>query len=179
MELLAQKSLKMELRLKRYMVLKLQGLDCKFTGLDIKYNLKTEGWITIYIDNMVLSAKLAELIRIYDLFFIRKAGEPGSQCSGPAVGLRSMVASRRRRDKSSLELSPQVVTAMESSPRLEKLGDGNAVKLTRGFGGRCGNGGRTAEEKQIGGGFPSQTRSMEPREMMRNAAKGCGEGGLV
>jgi hypothetical protein len=32
MKLLAQKSLKMELRLKRYEVLKLQGLDCKYTG---------------------------------------------------------------------------------------------------------------------------------------------------
>jgi hypothetical protein len=33
---LAQKSLKTELRLKSYSVLKLQGLDCKFSGLDIK-----------------------------------------------------------------------------------------------------------------------------------------------
>jgi hypothetical protein len=32
MKLLAQKSLKTELRLKRYEVLNLQGLDCKFTG---------------------------------------------------------------------------------------------------------------------------------------------------
>jgi hypothetical protein len=31
MKLLAQKSLKTELRLKRYRVLKLQGLDCKTT----------------------------------------------------------------------------------------------------------------------------------------------------
>jgi hypothetical protein len=35
-KLLAQKSLKTELRLKSYSVLKLQGLDCKFSGLDIK-----------------------------------------------------------------------------------------------------------------------------------------------
>jgi hypothetical protein len=34
-------------------------------------------------------------------------------------------------------------------------------------------------EKQIGGGFFSRTRSWEPRETMRNAAKGCGEGGVV
>jgi hypothetical protein len=32
-------------------------------------------------------------------------------------------------------------------------------------------------EKQISGGFPSRTRSLEPREMMRNEAKGYGEGG--
>jgi hypothetical protein len=32
MNLSAQKSLKTELLLKRYEVLKLQGLDCKFTG---------------------------------------------------------------------------------------------------------------------------------------------------
>jgi hypothetical protein len=51
------------------------------------------------------------------------------------------------------------------------------VKLTRGFRGRCGNGGRLAAEKQIGGGFFSRTQSLEPRETMRNAAKGCGEGG--
>jgi hypothetical protein len=36
MKFLAQKSLKTELRLKRYEVLKLQGLDCNYTGLDIK-----------------------------------------------------------------------------------------------------------------------------------------------
>jgi hypothetical protein len=44
--------------------------------------LKTESWIAIYTYNMVFSAKLIELIRIYDLFFIRKTGEPGSQSSG-------------------------------------------------------------------------------------------------
>jgi hypothetical protein len=66
---------------------------------------------------------------------------------------------------------------MESSLRLEKLGEGNDAKLTRGFGRRCGDGGRLAAEKQIGGDFPSQTRSLEPRETMRNAAQGCGEGG--
>jgi hypothetical protein len=36
MKLLVQKSLKTELQLKSYRVLKLQGLDCKFQGLDIK-----------------------------------------------------------------------------------------------------------------------------------------------
>jgi hypothetical protein len=36
MKLLVQKSLRTELRLKSYTVLKLQGLDCKFLGLDIK-----------------------------------------------------------------------------------------------------------------------------------------------
>jgi hypothetical protein len=40
MKLLAQKSLKIELRLKSYRVLKLKGLDCKFWGLDIKENPK-------------------------------------------------------------------------------------------------------------------------------------------
>jgi hypothetical protein len=36
MNLLAQKSLKTELRLKRYRVLNLQGLDCNYTGLDVE-----------------------------------------------------------------------------------------------------------------------------------------------
>jgi hypothetical protein len=36
MKLLVQKSLKTELQLKRYRVLKLQELDCNYTGLDIK-----------------------------------------------------------------------------------------------------------------------------------------------
>jgi hypothetical protein len=36
MKFLAQKSLKMELRLKSYRVLKFQGLAYKFQGLDIK-----------------------------------------------------------------------------------------------------------------------------------------------
>jgi hypothetical protein len=82
-----------------------------------------------------------------------------------------MVDSRWRRDKSSPELSPPVATVSERSPRLEKLGEGNDVKLTRGFSGQCGNGGRLAAEKQIGGGFFLWTRSLEPRETMRNAAK--------
>jgi hypothetical protein len=106
MELLAQKSLKIQLRLKRYRVLKLQGLDCKFTGLDIKYKSKIKGWIAIYTGNRVFDVKFIEFIRIYDLFFIRKTAEPGRRSSGPAAELRSMVDSRRRRDKSSLELSP-------------------------------------------------------------------------
>jgi hypothetical protein len=59
MKLLAQKSLKMELRLKRYMVLKFQGLDCKYTGLDIKYKSKTKDWIAIYTYYRVFGAKLA------------------------------------------------------------------------------------------------------------------------
>jgi hypothetical protein len=37
MKLLVQKSLKTVLQLKRYDVLKWQGLDCKFQGLDYKY----------------------------------------------------------------------------------------------------------------------------------------------
>jgi hypothetical protein len=152
MEVLAQKSLKMELRLKRYRVLKLEGLDCKFTRLDIKHNSKTKGWTAIYTGNMVFGANLAELIRIYDLFFVRKTGEPGSQSSGPAVGLRSMVDLRRRRDKRSLELLPQEAMATESSPRLEKLGEGNTVKLSCGFSGQCGNGGRPAVASPRGQG---------------------------
>jgi hypothetical protein len=31
----------MELQLKRYEALKLQGLDCKFIGVNIKYKLKS------------------------------------------------------------------------------------------------------------------------------------------
>jgi hypothetical protein len=73
-------------------------------------------------------------------------------------------------DKVSSELSPLVATVSESSPWLGKLGEGNDVKLTRGFRGRCGNGGRPAAEKQIGGGFFSQTRSSEPRD------ENCGKG---
>jgi hypothetical protein len=175
---LAQKSLKTDLRLNRYGVFKLQGLDCKFIGLDIKYKSKTEGWIAIYTDNRVFSAKHAELIRIYDLFFNRKTGELGSQSSGPAAGLRSMVDMRRRRDKSSPELSPQEATTTESSLRLGKCGEGNDAKLTRGFSGWCTDGGRPTVEKQINDAFPSQTRSLALRETMKNAAKGCGEIGV-
>jgi hypothetical protein len=54
-----QKSLKTELRLKSYRVLKLQGLNYKCIGLDIKYKSKTEGWIAIYTDNRVFGAKLS------------------------------------------------------------------------------------------------------------------------
>jgi hypothetical protein len=75
------------------------------------------------------------------------------------------------------ELSPLDATASKSSPRLEKLGEGNDAKLTQGFGGWCGDGGWPEVEKQIGGGFFSQTRSLEPREMMRTTTKGCGERG--
>jgi hypothetical protein len=38
MKLLAQKSLKMELRLKSYVVLKFQGLVCKILGVRFKKN---------------------------------------------------------------------------------------------------------------------------------------------
>jgi hypothetical protein len=82
-------------------------------------------------------------------------------------------------DKGSPKLSPPVATVSESSPRLGKLGEGNDAKLTRGFRGRCGNGGWPAAEKQIGSGFFSRTRSSEPREPMRNAAKDCWEGWVV
>jgi hypothetical protein len=77
---------------------------------------------------------------------------------------------------SSPELSPPVAMVSEKSPRMETHGEGNDVKLTRGFSGRCGNGGRPTAGKQIGGGFFSWTRSLELREMMRNAANVCGEG---
>jgi hypothetical protein len=40
MKLFAQKSLKTGLQIKRYEVLKLQGLDCKFTGA--KYGIESE-----------------------------------------------------------------------------------------------------------------------------------------
>jgi hypothetical protein len=88
-----------------------------------------------------------------------------------------MVDSWWHRDKSSPELLPLNAMATESSPRLEKLGEGNDVKLTRGFSGWCSDGGRPAVEKQIGVGFFSRTRSLEPREMMRTTTSGCGEGG--
>jgi hypothetical protein len=87
------------------------------------------------------------------------------------------VDSRRRRDKRSPELSPPDATASKSSPRLEKLGEVNDVKLTQGFDGQCGDRGRPAVEKQIGGGFFSQTQSLELREMLRTTTKCCGEGG--
>jgi hypothetical protein len=88
-----------------------------------------------------------------------------------------MVDSQWRRDKSSPELLPPVATVSERSPWLEKLGEGNDTKLTRGSSGWCGNGGKPTAEKQIGGDFFLWTRSLEPREMMRNVAKVCGEGG--
>jgi hypothetical protein len=59
MKLLAQKSIKTELRLKRYRVLKFRGLDCKYTGLHIKCKSKTVDWIAIYTDYRVFGAKLA------------------------------------------------------------------------------------------------------------------------
>jgi hypothetical protein len=60
---------------------------------------------------------------------------------------------------------------------MEKLGEVNDAKLTQGFDGQCGDRGRPVVEKQIGGGFFSQTQSLEPREMMRTTTKCCGEGG--
>jgi hypothetical protein len=63
--------------------------------------------------------------------------------------------------------SPVVGEKEKGAPRVPTVGES----------GRCGNGGRPAAEKQIGGGFFSWTRSLEPREMMRNEAKVCGEGG--
>jgi hypothetical protein len=48
MKLLVQKSLKTELRLKRYKVLKLQGLDCKIAWVRFKIELKTGARSELY-----------------------------------------------------------------------------------------------------------------------------------
>jgi hypothetical protein len=56
-------------------------------------------------------------------------------------------------------------------------GEGISAELTVVEVGRRGGGVVLATEKQIGGGFFSWTRSLELREMMRNAAKVCEEGG--
>jgi hypothetical protein len=59
--------------------------------------------------------------------------------------------------RSSPELSPPIAMVSEKSSRMEKLGESNDAKLTRGFSGRCGKGGRPVAGKQIGGGFFSWT----------------------
>jgi hypothetical protein len=59
---LAQKSLKIELQLNRYRVLKLQGLGCKIAGARFKRPFKTEGYTGINKNDMSLSASLQDLI---------------------------------------------------------------------------------------------------------------------
>jgi hypothetical protein len=114
----------------------------------------------------------------FDLFLQRKNGGPSPRAVDRArvAGPRGPVDLTVAGGQSSPELSLPFATVSEKSPRMENLGEGNNVKLTRGFSGRCGNGGRLAARKQIGGDFFLWTRSLEPRKMMRNAAKVCGEG---
>jgi hypothetical protein len=106
-------------------------------------------------------------------------------CTGPvdhdrAVVHGSMVDHEQRRLKGSPERGLGAAPVSGSSSAVEEKGKGASGIPTVGEGGRCGAGGRPATVDQNGGGFFSWTRSLEPRETMRNAAKVCGEeGGVV
>jgi hypothetical protein len=69
---LARKSLKTELWLKRYEILKLQGLDCKYTGARLELARRIGA-------SMQVSQNLHEI----ELFFKEEFGEPSSRDSGP------------------------------------------------------------------------------------------------
>jgi hypothetical protein len=56
-----QKSLKTGLRLKRYDVLKLQGLGCKFTELNIKYKSKS-------MARLQYNQKLRAPVQVYRIY---------------------------------------------------------------------------------------------------------------
>jgi hypothetical protein len=94
-----------------------------------------------------------------------------------AVVHGSMVDHRQRRLKSSPERGLGAAPVSESSPVVGEKEKGASGVPTMGEGGRCSTGGRPATVDRNGSGFFSWTRSLEPREMTRNAAKVCGEGG--
>jgi hypothetical protein len=103
-------------------------------------------------------------------------------CTGPvdydrAVVHGSMVDHGRRRSKGSPERGLGAALVSGSSPAVGEKEKGASGVPTVGEGGRCSARGRPATVDQNGGDFFSWTRSLEPRETMRNAAMVCGEGG--
>jgi hypothetical protein len=97
-----------------------------------------------------------------------------------AVVHGSMVDHERQWPKGSPERGLGAAPVSGSSPAVGEKEKGASGIPTVGEGGRCGAGGRLTTVDQNGGGFFSWTRSLEPRETMRNAAKVCGEeGGVV
>jgi hypothetical protein len=71
MKLLAQKSLKMELRLKSYVVLKFQGLVCKILGVRFKKN-QNQGLDFNLWKTQGARCKFHGIYWIWDLFLNRK-----------------------------------------------------------------------------------------------------------
>jgi hypothetical protein len=105
-----------------------------------------------------------------------------TRCTGPADHDRavvhgSVVDHGRRRPKGSPEHGLGAAPVSGSSPAVGEKEKGASGVPTVGEGGRCSAEGRPAMVDQNGGGFFSCTRSLEPREMMGNATKVCGEGG--
>jgi hypothetical protein len=103
-------------------------------------------------------------------------------CTGPVLYDRvvvhgSMVDHGRRRPKGSSERGLGATPVSGSSLVVGEKEKGASGVPTVGEGGRCSARGRPATVDQNGGDFFSWTRSLEPRETMRNAAKVCGEGG--
>jgi hypothetical protein len=96
-----------------------------------------------------------------------------------AVVHGSMVDHERRRLKGSPECGLGAAPVSGSSPAVGEKEKGASGVPIVGGGGRCGAGGSPATVDRNGGDFFSWTRSLEPRETMRNAAKVCGEGGGV
>jgi hypothetical protein len=94
-----------------------------------------------------------------------------------AVVHGSIVDHGRRRPKGSPEHGLRAAPVSGSSSAVGGKKKGASWVPTVGEGGWCSAGGRPATVDQNCGGFFSWTRSLEPRETMRNAAKVCGEGG--
>jgi hypothetical protein len=120
----------MELRLKRYRILKLYGLKCKISELEIDFLLNW-GLNRNLLQAQGVLCKTAGLIRILIYFYKGKTVDrvhglwtaQGWSVHGSTMDL-TVVSGR-----SSPELSPPVATVSEKSPRMEKHGAGGAVMV--------------------------------------------------
>jgi hypothetical protein len=112
MKLLAPKSLKTELRLKRYRVLKLQGLKCKILELETDF-LLNRGLNHNLIQAQGVLCKTAGLIQILIYFLQRKNGGPSPQ----AVDRVRVAVPRWTHDRDRAVRSPE-----RGSPALQSPG---------------------------------------------------------
>jgi hypothetical protein len=121
MKLLVQKSLKTELRLKRYRVLKLYGLKCKISELGTDF-LLNRGLNRNLIQAQGVLCKTAGLIQILIYFYKGKRWTESTSC-GPRKGGRSTVDSRPGQGSTLAGARLAGAAKPRSSPRVGEKGE--------------------------------------------------------
>jgi hypothetical protein len=121
MKFLAEKSLKTELRLKRYMVLKLQGLNYKYTVLDIKQNTKPRA-------RSKLEKNTGALVQVFQDYqgndLLSKAKPCGPDASVPWNDHRWSTVDSGRRPRGSLDFTSGGISGCQTSRREDQKEEG-------------------------------------------------------